>query len=180
MIEITDYNPQWKNDFDKLKKFYLNNIKGVPLIIEHVGSTSVEELCAKPIIDIVIVHHNMNDFVVIKKCLENLGYCHRGDLGITNREAFKYQGNILFPKHHLYVCLDGILALENQINFRNYLIKYPQKAKEYGKLKMELAKLHENDINKYCEAKTNFILNVLRKCEFSEEALQEIKEMNRI
>ena len=178
MVEVVEYNPEWINDFEGLKKIYLDAVKDVNVRIEHIGSTSIPNLWAKPIIDIAVVHYKKSDFDIIKKSLEAIGYVHRGDLGITNREAFGYKGKKQLPKHHLYVCLDGILALRNQTLFRDYLKENEDAVLEYGRLKKELAQKY--DIDKYCYRKTEFIIGILKKCGLSQTELDEIIKMNEI
>lgn len=178
MVEIKKYNPEWVSDFKLLKDNYEDSIKDVEVSVEHVGSTSVEGLCAKPVIDIVIIYYREDDFKSIKSSLENIGYIHRGDLGITNREAFRYTGKDKLPKHHLYVCLDGILALRNQILFRDYLRSHKDAVDKYAKLKRDLAKHYE--IDEYCHHKTGFITDILKKCGISNKEIDQIKNMNEI
>lgn len=178
MITVTQYNPKWKQDFNNLKSMYECSITDAKIEIEHIGSTSVEGLCAKPVVDIAIVYYNESDFDNIKSQLESIGYEHRGDLGITNREAFNYVGNEKLVEHHLYVCLDGILSLRNQLLFRNYLRKNKDAVIEYSKLKKKLALKYE--IDEYCYHKTEFITSILKKCGLSEDEINEIKKMNEI
>lgn len=178
MIAIEKYNPIWEEYFYEFKSTYEDNISDVKYIVEHVGSTSVKGLCAKPIIDIVIVYYQDSDFENLKIQLESIGYKHIGDLGITNREAFKYIGDEKRPKHHLYVCLDGILALRNQILFRDYLRENKDVSSQYCRLKKELAKQYDRD--EYCYYKTEFITGILKKYGLSDEEIDAIKLMNKI
>lgn len=178
MIIIEDYNPKWAENFKLLKGMYERNICNVDIEILHIGSTSVKGLCAKPIIDISIIYYDDSDFENIKKQLEYIGYKHRGDLGITNREAFKYIGNEDLPSHHLYVCLNGILSIRNSVLFRNYLREHKDAAKEYCRIKRELAKQYE--IVEYCYYKTEFITGILKKCGLTKDEITEIIKMNEI
>lgn len=180
IIEIADYDLKWAIEFDRLKQFYSDNIKGAKYKIEHVGSTAVPGLCAKPIIDIVIIYYDKNDFDIIENQLENIGYIHRGDLGITDREVFKYEGEDTFMEHHLYVCLAGITALKNQIKFRDYLISHPKDAEDYGSLKKILAEINRNDRAAYCYQKTEFIVKILEKSGMMKREIDQIVKMNEI
>lgn len=178
-IKIVDYNPSWAVSFAKLKVLYIDNIKDVHFTVEHVGSTAIPKLCAKPIIDIDIIIYNQMDFAKTKASLNILGYTHLGDLGIANREAFKYDGSLPLPAHHLYVCLDGILALENHIKFRDYLLENSDAVKKYGNLKRKLVKTNKNDLDKYCEDKTPFITEILLKCNINNDSISSIIDMNK-
>lgn len=84
-IVIEDYTPQWKTEFQKIVAFLGNEILAKSLSIEHVGSTSVENLAAKPIIDMDIVIPDMSVFPEMKSLLEKKGYRHEGNLGIRGK-----------------------------------------------------------------------------------------------
>ena len=89
---IQDYQEQWVNDFDRIKKTLEENISSKDIQIEHIGSTSVKNLAAKPIIDIDIIYEKPALFNQIKKGLKKMGYFHNGDQGIEGREVFKLEG----------------------------------------------------------------------------------------
>jgi hypothetical protein len=84
--------------------------------------------------------------------LETLGYTHRGDLGIPEREAFGYQSA---GAHHLYLCPTGSTALANHLGIRNYLRSHPTAAREYSALKHRLAAEFRHDVDGYVEGKTH-------------------------
>lgn len=108
--------------------------------IEHVGSTSVEGLAAKPIIDIdVVISDNLKLNSVIK-ALFKIGYYHEGNLGIEGREAFGYEGKTHLLTHHLYVCPQNSKELRRHIFFRDYLKDHPSAKLDYSKIKLEGAK----------------------------------------
>ncbi len=139
-IIIADYSEEWPVLFNRLKNIYANTLGELVTGIEHVGSTSVKGLKAKPVIDIDIIIKDKDKLPPVIKILETLGYTHCGDLGINGREAFKCNSetvpldgsNTIWPKHHLYVCLDGCDSLKNHLQFRNHLRAYPEQAQAYG------------------------------------------------
>ncbi|UUV18494.1 GrpB family protein [Fusobacteria bacterium ZRK30] len=187
-IIIEEYNSKWKDDFKLICDVIFEKVKEHILSIEHVGSTSVEGLCAKPIIDIDIIVKDQKNKNIVIKLLEELGYRHMGDLGIVDREAFfRYACDIpfndkeikIFPVHNLYLCIEGIPSLENHLNFRDYLKTNKKALEEYSKLKKELAKTHLDDIDGYCEAKSDFISDCLSKTSFDNSHLLSIKEQNK-
>ncbi len=131
-IVVENYNPKWKTIFQDLKKVYENHLEGLILDIQHVGSTSVEGLAAKPIIDIDIVIKNDSSLLdSITHILNDLGYICLGDTGIIGRFAFLQAINtvpdtgIIWNDHNLYVCYEDSIGLKNHIEFRNYLRKNP-------------------------------------------------------
>ena len=133
--------------------------------IEHVGSTSVEGLSAKPIIDIDVVIKDYTVFEEVVSALETIGYRHEGDLGIAGREAFKYKGKDHLRKHHLYVCPEDSSELKRHIAFRDYLRTHSDAVLEYSRIKEEGAKLYPNDIDRYIEHKSPFIEKIYAEIE---------------
>lgn len=187
-VVVEEYNPLWAEEFNKLKTVFENHLGDLFISIEHVGSTSVKGLAAKPIIDLDIVIEDGEKILqqVIQK-LEKLGYRHRGDLGIIGREAFKRDSQKVpfdgsdrkWMYHHLYVCIKDCVSLLNHLNLRDYLRENESSRNEYGKLKLELAEKFPNDIDSYIEGKTNFIINILEKFDLETNELETIREQNK-
>ena len=186
-ILVVDYNPIWSDQFLKLKSVFTELLGSFDISIEHVGSTSVTGLAAKPIIDIDIISKCEENNKGIIELLESIGYIHQGDLGIAGREAFKIRDSFVpFTQleneqidHHLYLCVKENISLENHLKFRNYLRVHPEAVEEYTAIKRDLAKRFPNDIDSYVEGKTAFITNVLAKCGFKSSHLKEIAAQNK-
>ena len=162
-VMIEKWNPKWKDEFEKIvaslgKDIIYNSIK-----IEHVGSTSVEGLSAKPIIDLDIVIEN-DKFEIIKRLLKDKGYEQEGNLGIEGREAFSYSGKEELMTHHLYVCPKDSKELFKHITFRDFLKNNPALASEYSKVKEQAAVLYPDDIDKYMEFKSEIIEKIYKRC----------------
>ncbi len=162
-VIVVPFNANWKNEFLKIQ-FELENILGsLALSVEHIGSTAIKNLAAKPIIDIdIVIKDNsvLND--VIKK-LEINGYIFEGDLGIKDRFAFRYENKPQFMLHHLYVCPKNSAELKKHLAFRDYLKTHADDVIEYSKIKIEGANLYPNDIDKYIEHKSIFIKKIYNK-----------------
>jgi len=176
-IEIVDYDPSWPNTFESLRSILWPTLADVASAIEHVGSTSVPGLAAKPIIDISIVVPASPDVQIGISRLAALGYVHRGDLGIKGREAFANPDGT--PRHNLYLCPSDSLALANHLALRNYLRTHPEAVKEYGELKKRLAQRFPDDIDSYIDGKTTMLLTMLRAAGFPAEQLRQIERVNR-
>jgi len=166
-VVVEKWNPQWKYEYEKIvaslgKDIIYNSIK-----IEHVGSTSVEGLSAKPVIDLDIVIEK-DKFAIIKELLNKKGYEYEGDLGIEGREAFSYSGKEELMIHHLYVCHQDSKELFRHITFRNFLKNNPDLAAEYSKVKEQAAVLYPDDIDKYMEFKSEIIEKIYKKCRLLE------------
>ncbi len=180
-ITVVPYEKRWKEEFKKAYNFYCELLEGLDVNIEHVGSTSVEGLWAKPILDIDIIVPNSKVSLEVIKKLTSVGYEHIGNCGIDGREAFRYSEDneyINWMEHHLYVCIEGTENLSNHILLRNYLRNNKRAVEAYGKLKQELAEKYPNDIDSYVEGKTSFIVNILEKAGMEIESLNRITRIN--
>ena len=162
-VVVLPYDGAWKNDFEEIKAELMTVLDGLVLGIEHVGSTSVPGLAAKPVIDIDVVIEDADSFEKVKTALETIGYLHEGDLGIHGREAFKYDGKDHLRKHHLYVCQKDSAELKRHISFRDYLRAHSDAVKEYGRIKEEGAELYPYDIDSYIAYKALFIENIYKQ-----------------
>ena len=119
-VVVCPYDEGWKQDFEDIRAELAAALAGREVSIEHVGSTSVEGLSAKPVIDIDIVIRDKDAFDGVKAALESIGYVHEGDLGIPGREAFKYSDKEHLRKHHLYVCTADAAELKRHLAFRRH------------------------------------------------------------
>lgn len=163
-VTVVPYDPSWKTAFDAIRAEIASALGNLFLRIEHVGSTSVEGLSAKPCIDIDVVIKDYTVFDAVKEKLKSIGYMHEGDLGIPDREAFCYTDKPHLLKHHLYVCPADSKELHRHITFRNHLRCNPQAVKKYSAAKEEAARLFPEDIDKYILYKTPCIEEIYRVC----------------
>ena len=162
-VVVVPYDETWADDFKKIRDEVQKALGGLALQIEHVGSTSVPGLSAKPIIDIDVVIKDVSMLQDVISALAKIGYDHRGDLGIPGREAFGYEGKEHLKKHHLYVCAQDSAELGRHIAFREYLRAHSDSVNEYGRIKEEGASLYPDDIDKYMEYKAPVIEKIYEK-----------------
>jgi GrpB-like predicted nucleotidyltransferase (UPF0157 family) len=151
---IVKYNPEWITHFEKIKAKLWDVLNGTNIEIEHVGSTSVPKLAAKPIIDIDIIYYQVADFERIKDNLKSFGYFHNGNQDIEGREVFKRKANqddeILDKiSHHLYVCKNDCEELHRHIFSRDYLRKHEIARNFYQNLKYQIAEEANQDRKLY-------------------------------
>lgn len=163
-VIVIPYDSNWKVEFKKIKAHLEETLENSILAIEHVGSTSVEGLSAKPIIDIDVIIEGYDKFEDVKSRLEKLGYYHEGDLGIKDREAFKYNEKYEFMTHHLYVCPRYSEELKRHITFRDYLRTHKEDREKYSEIKLQAAIKYPTDIDSYIEAKSPCIAEIYKKC----------------
>jgi len=163
-VIVLPYDSAWAGAFGKIKKELESAIGDLIVGIEHVGSTAVEGLSAKPCIDIDVVMKDYSVFETIVSRLETIGYLHEGDLGIKDREAFKYWHKPHLQTHHLYVCPQYSEELRRHITFRNFLRNNREAIRKYSLVKEKAAKLFPNDIEKYMEYKSACIEEFYAQC----------------
>mgnify|MGYP003303541495 CR=1 FL=1 len=147
-----------------IKQEIENAIGDLIVCVEHVGSTSVDGLSAKPCIDIDVVIKDYSVFDDVIDKLGAIGYIHEGNLGIEDREAFKYLDKPHLQTHHLYVCPQQSKELHRHITFRNFLRKNPEAVKRYGAVKEKAAQLFPNNIEKYIAYKSACIEELYKIC----------------
>ncbi|WP_409340797.1 GrpB family protein [Paenibacillus sp. MBLB4367] len=160
-VTVVEYDPKWVKMFEALRDFVAPSISDIVLTIDHVGSTSVPGLPAKPIVDMDVVVATRDDVQIAIEKLAALGYVHEGDFGIEGREAFVPPSGV--PWHHLYVCTVDNAEYKRHIMFRDYLRSHAQEAEEYGKIKLKLAQQFHNDRKAYTNAKTDFVEGILTR-----------------
>lgn len=162
-IIVVPYDPKWADEFERIKNEILTALKDSALSVEHVGSTSVPGLYAKPIIDIdIVIDKDMFDMVAGK--LSRIGYRHVGDLDVTGREAFKYDNKPHLMEHNLYVCEKDADELKRHLALRDFLRKNEEYREEYSRIKLEMAEKYPHDIDSYIDGKQPVILGIYDKC----------------
>ena len=167
-VVIEAYDPAWPQRFNELKLVLEKGVPNLIQSIEHVGSTSVPGLSAKPILDVDIVIDHRNLLPEVFDHLEKMGYYHKGDLGIEGREAFaRVDGYVpwngtdtVWMEHHLYVCSKESAELHRHVAFRDYLRNNLSAAYEYGELKKKLA-ASALDRTAYTDGKDAFVHSIL-------------------
>ena len=170
-IKIVDYDPQWPVTFAALKRVIETTVGDLLLSVEHVGSTSVPGLAAKPIVDLDAVIETTTALPGMIQRLARLGYLHQGAGDIPGREQFgssdhgvpRDGSGTTWPDHHLYVCAQDAVELKRHLAFRDYLREHHQEAASYASLKRRLAQQYPSDIDSYVEGKTAFIEGVLQR-----------------
>jgi len=157
---VSEYNESWPGEFEIIQKELAEHLSGY-VAIHHVGSTAIDGMLAKPIIDIDIEIPDERSFIHIQEELGMMGYVHCGDQGIAEREVFKREmgfGNGILDRirHHLYVCPSSSAELKRHLLFRDYLREHIDIRNEYIKIKKEiLHKYGAEDRESYVQAKEN-------------------------
>jgi GrpB-like predicted nucleotidyltransferase (UPF0157 family) len=136
----------------------LKALSGSNIPVEHIGSTSVQGLCAKPIIDIMIGIQKFDDGFKLVDCIEKSRYEFKGECGIPGRHFFA-KGN---PRtHHIHIVETDSEFWNEHLLFRNYLREHEDDRKRYALLKRDLARKYPNNREMYTDSKTDFIQEVI-------------------
>ena len=165
-INIVPYNDEWPLLFETIKKEIKKSIVDNEVIIEHIGSTSVDKLASKPIIDILI-GVSSNDLDMYIEPIKNLGYIHIKEYEIEtpNRRFFFFEkGKKRIA--HVHLVKKNSRWFKRHIAFRNELRSNEVARKKYQRLKYSLSEKEWKDGNEYADAKTTFIRSVEKMLKF--------------
>jgi GrpB-like predicted nucleotidyltransferase (UPF0157 family)/RimJ/RimL family protein N-acetyltransferase len=176
-VTVEQYNPEWPRLFEELKSELEGYLQGVNYIsIEHVGSTSVPGLAAKPIIDCDIITTSENVRPAIDAIVTNGNYSYLGELGIVGRHVIKGPNHQL--RRNIYVCPEGIAQTRNHLGLRDTLRANPELREEYARMKLDLAAAGTNIID-YVEAKGVVIQKILKASgRLTPEELEDLAKAN--
>ena len=155
VIEVIDYDPTWAIDFEQEKALLLRVMGETATNVEHIGSTAVVGLSAKPIIDILVEVKSLTALDQRSKKLETLGYQVKGENGISGRRYFQKGG--VQRTHHVHAFLSGDANLIRHRAFKEYLIAHPKALDAYARIKKQAIENCNNDISQYMAMKHDFI-----------------------
>ena len=159
-LRVSPYKEEWKNLFEIEKKNIEEAIGDDIKDIQHVGSTSIPGMPAKPILDIAIAVKDFEEARICIKPLCNMGYTFKGENGIPRRHYFLKGESCT---HHIHLLEKDSEEWEKLILFRDYLRTHQNTAEEYKKLKRNLSEKLQGDRKAYQAAKTDFVEAVIRK-----------------
>ncbi|WP_299928518.1 GrpB family protein [uncultured Nocardioides sp.] len=175
-IEVVDWSPRWAEQFDKVATVLRMALADVASArVEHVGSTSVPGLAAKPVLDVDVIV-DAHDVPQAIAALEGVGYVHRGDLGVTGREAFHAPDG---PRRNVYVCVAGTANVRNHLAVRDVLRSRDDLREAYAAVKRALAANPAMDIDTYLAGKSAVLQQVLEASgELTQAELDAIRRLN--
>jgi len=158
-VKLVPHDKKWHAAFEREKKALLKNIGDVAIDVQHVGSTAIKGISAKPIIDISVGVNKLSDAKKLIKPLSQIGYRFYD----THRDRiFFAKGPERRRTHHLHVMRYNSIKWKSDMLFRDYLSAHPPCAKAYANLKTKLAKRYSEDREKYTVGKDRFINTTLK------------------
>lgn len=156
---VVAYDEDWPRRFEVLRAHVEAALAGVAAVVEHVGSTAVPGLAAKPVIDVDVVVAGPADARAAVEALVGAGWRHQGDLGVPGREAFTVRPGL--PEHHLYVVVRDSAAHRDHVDLRDHLRSHPADAERYAAEKLRLAPLLCSDRDAYVQGKAWLVRELL-------------------
>lgn len=159
-IYLADYDPAWRSLFNRLEQEIRSVLQDKVLLLEHVGSTSVPQLVAKPIIDLILAVADSSDESSYVTQLESIGYL------LKIREPDWYEHRVLKPedkKANLHVFTIGCTEIDRMIAFRDWLRNHPEDRKLYETAKRKLSQQVWKYIQHYADAKSAVIGEIMSR-----------------
>jgi GrpB-like predicted nucleotidyltransferase (UPF0157 family) len=162
-VTITPYDPEWPGMFNRLGQMLRDALGDLALRIDHIGSTSIPGLAAKPIIDVQISVASFEPLNAYRIPLEGLGFVFRSaNPELTKRYFREKPGE---RRTHIHVRQLGSFSQQFPLLFRDYMRIHPEEVKSYAEQKYKLADKHTNDRVGYAEAKDPFIWQIVAKAD---------------
>lgn len=169
-IILAPYNPEWPRLFEEERARLQESIGEWALAIEHVGSTAIPGIAAKPIIDIGVALRRFEDALHCITPLVESGWQCMGEFGIPGRIFFRKltdeplagqtQGGRVGRSHHIHMYEVTHEQFAGHVTFRDYLRAHPEAVREYEALKQDLARKHAGDVEAYAVAKSDFVRSI--------------------
>lgn len=156
-IVVLPHDPRWATEFAREASLVRESLGISVTDVHHIGSTSVPNIYAKPIIDILVETTDLNAIDSNTLKMTACGYEAMGEFGLPGRRYFRRDNAQGIRTHHVHVFEKGSDSVERHLAFRDYLIAHPEHAQLYSVMKRELAPLCANDMNKYMDGKDPFI-----------------------
>jgi GrpB-like predicted nucleotidyltransferase (UPF0157 family) len=160
-IAVVPYDDAWPDSFQRIAAFLQPFVGLHALRIDHVGSTSVPGLAAKPVIDIDVVVSSEAEVPALIESITSAGYRWRGDLGVVGREAFSPVVESKLPEHHLYLVVENNKAHLDHLLLRDVLRSDPGLRHEYAALKESNIDVAHGNMDVYVAGKAEFVTRLL-------------------
>ena len=189
-IPIEPHDTAWDLEFQRVRHDLYDILKDIPILsIEHVGSTAIPGLFAKPILDIDIVVTPEN-LTATRIAMVAAGYRDLGEMGVPGRVGLRQPGHELSQaatgpidrtkemRRNTCVVLEGSVALKNHLDLKRVLLDDAALREEYGRVKKELAQRDLKNIDEYCRGKNEILLRILKGAGWNEEELEEVRKAN--
>jgi len=163
VVTVVKHDPLWAVQFETESQRIRESLNTIILNIHHIGSTSIPDIYAKPVIDILLEVDDVTVLDSFNKHFRALGYEAMGEYGIPGRRYFRLDDCKGVRKFQIHAFKTGINDVIRHLAFRDYMRVHPDLAASYGTLKKQLAREHRNDMDAYITGKDSFIKEHERK-----------------
>jgi GrpB-like predicted nucleotidyltransferase (UPF0157 family) len=156
-VEVVPHAPKWRDAFDVESKSVADSLGENVVNIHHIGSTAIQGIYAKPIIDLLV---EVNDIIKVdgqSSSMESLGYEVMGEFGISDRRYFRKDNQEGVRTHQIHIFKVSSEQVKRHLAFRDYMIAHPEDAQRYSELKRRLTRKYPTNINGYMDGKDEFI-----------------------
>lgn len=165
MKVLSTHDPRWKEFFAAEAQSLRTCLGPIALDVHHIGGTSIPNIFAKPIVDIVVEVTALEELDTLAPRLERIGYEARGEHGIPGRRYFKKRADLSGVGFHVHAFVRGSEYVARHLQFRDFLLLEPGVAEEYSVLKQSLASPDGVLVADYVERKAEFVRRVQRLAE---------------
>jgi GrpB-like predicted nucleotidyltransferase (UPF0157 family) len=162
-VEVVPHNPNWCGAFETESKQIADALGENAIAIQHIGSTSIATIHAKPIIDILVAVRSIDKVNDRNSAMQAIGYACMGEFGISDRRFFRKDNAAGIRTHHIHTFEINSAQIDRHLAFRDYLNAHPEAAREYSELKQALAQKYPTDIQGYMDGKDGFIKEIDRQ-----------------
>ena len=162
-VSVASYDTSWPEQYERERPCVLSALGPLALDIEHVGSTSVRGLDAKPTIDILVGAHSLDLPESVIGRMAQIGYEYRGEMGVPGRRYFR-KGHRYPRSFNVHIAIWRGQLWNDNLAFRDYLRDHPERAREYADLKRQiLASPGGATLEGYSAGKASFIAETVRR-----------------
>lgn len=179
VVQLCEHEKAWEDNASETISVLKNIFKDTAVSIQHVGSTAIPSIMAKPIIDIAVGVKSFDNVKQLIPALKKLGFYYRPHAGLYEQMLFSsgsyYDGTGDIQTHFVHVVIFGEEVWLNYINFRDYLNMDINSAKKYEKLKISLSLSTPKGANRtaYTEGKHDFVMEILERAKPIEALIEE-------
>jgi GrpB-like predicted nucleotidyltransferase (UPF0157 family) len=162
-VEVVAHNPTWRDKFEAESKSVGAALGESVVAIHHIGSTSIPNIFAKPVIDVLVEVRDINEAEKRSSAMLSLGYEAMGEYGIAGRRYFRKDNQEGIRTYQIHVFETGSAQIARHLTFRDYMIAHPKDAQRYSELKRKLADEHTQSMEAYINGKDDFLKETDRK-----------------
>jgi GrpB-like predicted nucleotidyltransferase (UPF0157 family) len=162
-VEVVAHDPRWRDAFEAEAEHVAAALGENVVAVHHIGSTAIPNICAKPVVDLLVEVRDIIEVDGRSPAMESLGYEVMGEFGIPGRRYFRKDNQEGIRTHQIHAFAAGSAEVERHLAFRDYMLAHPEDAQKYSELKRKLAEEHPQSMDGYMDGKDGFIKEMDRR-----------------